>query len=142
MKTVLIAALTIWLGAFRSQTARAQFDKSPFATFWTGNQLLQYCTGTNPAMRATCEGFTWGVADAAAAAPALVSSVVPLRACRPNGVDGAQVRDVVVQWLQAHPPGPALWCCLSGVGRTCGGMAVPKPVIMRLDGLLLPFSFR
>jgi hypothetical protein len=95
------SALAVWLGI--SSSAQAQFNGSLQPTFWTGNDLLQYCTGTNPAMRAVCEGFTWGVADAIAVGRSWNPSFEPLRACILVEVSGTQVRDVVIRWLQSRP---------------------------------------
>ena len=72
-------------------------------TFLSGEQLLNYCGGDDPAARDGCTGFAMGVADAAAEASAAGSLIGPFRVCRPEEVTGSETRDVIVQFLQTHP---------------------------------------
>jgi hypothetical protein len=59
--------------------------------FVTGNQLLSWCStdATEPA----CASYVLGVAD----------SIINQMACIPRGVVGAQLVDITVAWLRAHP---------------------------------------
>jgi hypothetical protein len=72
-------------------------------TFWSGQEMLNYCRDDNQAAREGCTGFAMGVADTAAEASAAGSIVRSFRVCRPGEVTGSQARDVILQYLQAHP---------------------------------------
>lgn len=74
---------------------------SSVVTFWSGEQMLSYCKGG--AVRDGCTGYAMGVADTAAEASAAGSIIGPFRVCRPEEVTASQARDVIVQFLQAHP---------------------------------------
>ena len=70
-------------------------------TYLSGGEMLNYCRDANH--REACTGFVMGVADTAAEVSAAGSIVRPFRVCRPAEVSGSQARDVILQFLQAHP---------------------------------------
>jgi hypothetical protein len=76
---------------------------STVVTFFSGEEMLNYCRGANQAARDGCTGFAMGVADTAAEASAARAIIGPLRVCRPEEVTGSQALDVILQFLEAHP---------------------------------------
>jgi hypothetical protein len=62
-----------------------------------GNSLLSYCTTPIAATSAFCSGYTQGIADALGG-----STVNGFRACIPAGVQGAQLKDIAIDFLRAH----------------------------------------
>ena len=63
--------------------------------FHTGNDVYRYCT--IPESLDACLGYVEGVTDSLSASPAQA----PI--CVPDGVEGGQIKDVVVNYLRAHP---------------------------------------
>jgi hypothetical protein len=83
----------------------------PVGSFVGGNELSQVCSdGVHDGARGYCTGYVAGVADALMAVTALkanglaIPSVcLPMKGQVEHGVAPDQVRDVVVQYLTAHP---------------------------------------
>ena len=65
--------------------------------FYSGNQLFDYCEGAAKD-KAHCIGYTTGIVDALASGP-----IYGWEACVPEKVSQAQVRDIVVKYLQDNP---------------------------------------
>lgn len=65
--------------------------------FVSGNSLLSYCTTPIAAPSGFCSGYTQAVADALGA-----NTVNGFRACIPAGVQGAQLKDIAIDFLRAH----------------------------------------
>ena len=66
-------------------------------SFYSGNDLFGYCAGE---VRNSdhCLGYTTGIVDALAS-----GSIFGWKACVPEQVSAAQVRDIVVKYLQDNP---------------------------------------
>ena len=75
-------------------------------SFETGNNLFGVCSDDHHFNQAYCKGYAVGVADALMAVNAMKANgfAIP-SACTPQGehVKPEQVRDIVVQYLTAHP---------------------------------------
>jgi hypothetical protein len=67
-------------------------------TFETGQTFLDACENDEGPYRAYCEGYVIAVADIMSSQPLLGA-----RACFPSGATKAQVRDVAIAWVKAHP---------------------------------------
>lgn len=67
--------------------------------YFSGNALHDVCTSTAPTDMNRCHGYIMGVADALAQ----VDDFIAYRSCIPMAVRSDQLRDVVKQWLVAHP---------------------------------------
>src|SRR5690348_3802091 len=80
------------------------FSAISMGRFELGNDLLGVCSDDHHFNQAYCKGYAVGVADALMAANAMKANgyEVP-SACIPNNVKSEQVRDVLVQYLNAHP---------------------------------------
>jgi len=82
------------------------FAEFPMGSFETGNDLVGVCSDGHDVLQSYCKGYAVGVADAVMAVKAMKANgyEVPY-ACIPAGehVKSEQVRDVVVQYLTAHP---------------------------------------
>src|SRR5262249_12583087 len=76
----------------------------PMGRFESGNDLIQVCSDDHHFNQAYCNGYAVCVADALMAVNAMKANgyEVP-SACIPIDVKSEQVRDVVVQYLNAHP---------------------------------------
>ena len=78
----------------------------PMGRFESGNDLIQVCSDDHHFNQAYCKGYAVGVADALMAVNAMKANgyAIPT-ACIPSGehVKSEQVRDVVLQYLNAHP---------------------------------------
>jgi hypothetical protein len=106
MGDALLAALVVanlLVASSGSVGAQTPAKSNGPVAFLSGEQLLNYCGGNDPATRDGCIGFTMGVADAAAEASAAGSFVGPFCVCRPEEVTGSQVVEEIVQFLEAHP---------------------------------------
>lgn len=67
--------------------------------FQSGNSLLAYHDSKNLSEQGIALGYIVGISDVLEG-----HAINGWRACSPaNGVTQGQVRDVVVQWLRAHP---------------------------------------
>ena len=78
----------------------------PMRSFENGNDLLQVCSDGRDVFQSYCKGYAVGVADALMALNAMKANGYPIpSACIPaeEHVKSEQVRDVVVQYLTAHP---------------------------------------
>lgn len=69
--------------------------------YFTGSQLLEFCTSKNAILRSACLAYVEGAVD-------LLNDVqedLPTKSkvCVPAGMGGEQVMDIVVRYLQAHP---------------------------------------
>ena len=90
---------------FWSASVFSQTKVSPVGAFENGNNLFGICSDDHHFNEAYCKGYVVGVADAimvANAQMATVGSMIPT--CLPKDhLVAEQVRDVVVQYLTAHP---------------------------------------
>jgi hypothetical protein len=107
MRGAPLAAIAV-AGLLIAQTRqeRVQTPTEPHSavvTFWSGEEMLNYCSSANQAAREGCTGFAMGVADTAAEASAAGSMAKPFRVCRPEEATGSQTLDVILQYLPAHP---------------------------------------
>lgn len=68
------------------------------ANFYSGNQLLDYCTHKDTRPEHFCLGFIAGISDAIIA---YTSSEVPT--CIPDGATPNQIKDIVVRFLEEEP---------------------------------------
>jgi hypothetical protein len=78
----------------------------PMGSFESGNNLFGVCSDDHHFNQAYCKGYMVGVADALMAANAMKENGLAIpSACIPSGehIKSEQVRDVVVQYLAAHP---------------------------------------
>ena len=81
-------------------------ESIPMGSFETGNNLFGVCSDGHHFNEAYCKGYVVGVVDALMAVNAMTANgfAIP-SACIPVGdhVKPDQVRDVVMQYLTAHP---------------------------------------
>jgi hypothetical protein len=72
-----------------------------YSSFYTGNELLAACKKgeRNPNWDATCIGYVVGALDVLMRTNWLLTGT----ACPKNGMDGRQVRNIVVKYLTGHP---------------------------------------
>ena len=92
-----VAAVTAMLVA---RTAAADYT---VITMENGNALLAHCQSTNPYDSQTCLGYSVGVTDT-------LSTLRKI--CPPVGETPEQGRDIIVNYLVAHPESrqsPASW---------------------------------
>ena len=95
-----IAVALLWSASVFSQSF-------PMGRFESGNDLLGVCSDGSGIMQNYCNGYAVGVADALMAVNAMQANGYPVpSACIPKDVKTEQVRDVVVQFLNAHPEKP------------------------------------
>ena len=87
--------LTLWLAAMPLQAGAGQAAW----IYYSGNDLWKACNDGTTWGNAICTGFILGVADA----QELSDGIVKLRACKPNGIAGTQVKDIAVQFLKNNP---------------------------------------
>jgi hypothetical protein len=82
------------------------FSAFPMVSFENGNDLLQVCSDGRDVFQSYCKGYAVGVVDAAMAVNAMKANgfAIP-SACisADEHIKSEQVRDVVVQYLTAHP---------------------------------------
>jgi hypothetical protein len=84
------------------------FSEFRMDSFERGNDLLQICSDSRDVFQSYCKGYAVGVADALMAVNAMKANgyTIP-SACipvdEPAHVKSERVRDVVVQFLTAHP---------------------------------------
>ena len=71
---------------------------STYAAFENGNQLLEACSSTDQSAKQYCIGYTAGVVDSYP----LMSDLVG-RICIPPTATLGQVRDIVIEYLEASP---------------------------------------
>jgi hypothetical protein len=103
------AVALLWSVSVFSQT-----KDIPVGVFVNGNELFRVCADGHDGAEGYCRGYVVGVADAISVvnaqlkanglATAVPSTCVPYRnAETTHGAEPEQVRDVVVQYLTAHP---------------------------------------
>ena len=68
--------------------------------FWTGNDLLAACTGSNQDSRRLCTGYVMAIVDVLAQAR---NEQAPARACVPFNIAPQRVLDVTIGHLQSNP---------------------------------------
>jgi len=109
LRALIVAVGLLWPVSVFSETT--QIIGGSF--FATGNDVFSFCSDSPAAAQFYCLGYMVGVADAFASVRVLGVSK-PF--CIPNNVTREQVRDVVMQYLTAHPEsrhydgaGEALW---------------------------------
>jgi ApbE superfamily uncharacterized protein (UPF0280 family) len=69
-----------------------------------GSRLLATCTSSTVAMARGCEAYLSGIADASTLFSREVNGARPAGAiCIPNELTGPQLRQRVVEWLNANP---------------------------------------
>ncbi len=102
MKSWIVLSL-LFLAMAAARPVAAQSRESAI----DGNKLLERCTAKDRSLAQGCEAYVQGVADTVAvyeaAAKAANVTQAESRICVPTQVTGIQMRDAVVQWLQAHP---------------------------------------
>jgi hypothetical protein len=96
-----MAVALFWSASVFSQSFRMD-------SFERGNDLFQVCSDGRDVFQSYCKGYAVGVADALVAVNAMKANGYPIpSACIPAEehahVKSEQVRDVVMQWLIAHP---------------------------------------
>ena len=95
------ACFVMAVALFWSASVFAEF---PMGSFETGNDLFGVCSDGREFLQGYCQGYAVGVADVATAMNAMKENGYPIpSACIPKQVKTEQVRDVVVQYLNAHP---------------------------------------
>ena len=67
--------------------------------YYSGNDLWKACNDGTAWGNAICVGFILGVADA----QEISNGIATLRACKPDGIAGTQVKDIAVQFMQNNP---------------------------------------
>ena len=78
----------------------------PMGSFESGNNLFGVCSDGRDVFQSYCKGYAVGVADAVMAVNAMKANGYPIpSACisADEHIKSEQVRDVVVQYLTAHP---------------------------------------
>jgi hypothetical protein len=71
-----------------------------FPAFSDGNKMLKDCEGQeSPFVSGVCLGQLWGIVDGYE----LLTVTEKKAFCRPSGVSGTQLKDVVVAYLRSHP---------------------------------------
>jgi hypothetical protein len=104
LRVLVLTAALLWSVSVFSESF-------PMGSFETGNDLFRVCSDDHHFNQAYCKGYAVGVADALMAVNAMKANgwTIP-SACPPlkgdgveHGVASEQVRDVVVQYLAAHP---------------------------------------
>lgn len=73
-------------------------DRAMAANFYSGNQLLDYCTRPDIRPEHFCLGFIAGISDAITA---YTASEVPT--CIPDSATPTQIKDIVVKFLHDEP---------------------------------------
>lgn len=100
LRMLVLAAGLLWPVSVFSQTKDIPVD-----AFVDGNQLFSVCSDDHHFNQAYCKGYVVGVTDAlnvVTAQLANIGSIAP--ACMPKEhFAPEQARDVVVQYLTAHP---------------------------------------
>ena len=119
---VMVVAL-FWSASVFSQ-APQQAPPIDVKNFATGNDLYRLCSeGRVEGRNNFCTGYVEGVSDAVDLVNTLTAHGMYPRVCLPPAeqkVAVEQVRDIVVQWLTAHPErrhqdaaGEALWALMT-----------------------------
>ncbi|MCW5770926.1 MAG: hypothetical protein KIT16_04760 [Rhodospirillaceae bacterium] len=91
MLRILIVACAIVAAATAAEARTGRFLSTP--------EFIRLCTAsTNAVERQDCLGYISGVADALDG-----NALDGIRACLPEAVTRKQLRDIVVEWLQANP---------------------------------------
>ena len=95
-----MAVALLWPVSVFSETKQI-----PVGAFENGNNLFGVCSDDHHFNQAYCKGYTVGVADALMIVNSQVANVGSMPSvCLPKDhVAPEQVRDVVVQYLAAHP---------------------------------------
>jgi hypothetical protein len=102
LRMLVLTAALLWPVSVFSETSGLGVD-----SFVNGNKLFRLCSAHDHGeAQGYCLGYVVGVADAFTAvdalkAPGLANAI--RSTCPPEHVDADQVRDVVVQYLTAHP---------------------------------------
>jgi hypothetical protein len=99
---VLTAAL-LWPVSVFSETQLS--PELPVGAFVNGNELFGVCSDDHHFNQAYCKGYVVGVADAIAVVNAMKANGLAIQSTCPPKEHFApeQVRDIVVQYLTAHP---------------------------------------
>ena len=97
MALVLTAALLWPVSVFSESISVGSFE--------SGNSLLEVCSDDHHFNQAYCKGYAVGVADAISVVTAQIANIGSIApTCLPKEhLAPEQVRDVVVQYLTAHP---------------------------------------
>src|SRR6516162_10003933 len=100
LRMLVLTAALLWPVTVFSETQDLEVD-----AFASGNKLFRVCSDhDHDGAQGYCLGYVAGVADAFAAANALKARGLAMPStCPPEGLEQDQVRDVVVQYLTAHP---------------------------------------
>jgi hypothetical protein len=92
MRSVVITIAAILVIGISQAKANGVF------AFMSGNDLLRACAATDSYSQGTCYGYLEGVLDF----QTQVRQASKLDSCLPEGIDGAKIKDAVVQFLRAH----------------------------------------
>jgi hypothetical protein len=87
------------LAVFVTFTMPQAVRAAPVEQFYTGHKLFSYCTGTEE-LQLVCSGYVSGVLDTLAIYRNLLKRGI---VCLPGSVTMGEAKDVVVNWLRAHP---------------------------------------
>ena len=92
---------TIAIGAVLALVLVSAGGSAQAAPTWAdGNDVKAYCRSGSPSDQGVCLGFAIAVAGIVANEP-----VAGWRACVPRGVNGRQLVDIMVKFLDDHPEG-------------------------------------
>ncbi len=87
-KNILAIVPLIMLGATNAE-----------AGFVTGNDLLRFCTSSDPIDFGQCVGYIEGVESV----QEFTRQAAKLPACLPNGTELGQIKDATIAFLRDHP---------------------------------------
>jgi hypothetical protein len=97
LRMLVLAAGLLWPVSVNSETI-------PIAAFLNGNDLFHVCSDGRDVVRQICEAYVEGVADTVMGVTALKANGLERPStCLPKGIPPEQVKDVVMQYLTAHP---------------------------------------
>jgi Rap1a immunity proteins len=100
LRALLLTVALLWPVTVFSET-----KDIPVGAFVNGNELFGVCSDDHHFNQAYCKGYVVGVADAISVVTAQIANVGSIApTCLPKEhLAPEQVRDVVVQYLTAHP---------------------------------------
>jgi hypothetical protein len=94
LMTLVLTAALLWPVSVSSQ------EQTQGLFFESGNDLFLLCTEGSGFATSFCDGYVTGVADSV---QLLTDRGAVKVACLQQHVDGDQVKDIVMQYLTAHP---------------------------------------
>ena len=87
----------IFKSAVAGLIAMVSFPQPGSSQFYSGNDILRFCTASNAVDQAVCGGYIVGVSDGS------VLLTGPTIICIPAGVTVKQLKDIVIAYLQRVP---------------------------------------